>query len=157
MLREVVLGWWWYWVGQKVHLGFSLLCYRKPEWTFLPTQYFLTYFLNRECSLPPSSSLFKVLASYKLDLSVKERKNLDHATLIFVFFQDSHCTSKTSNSVSWAANACIIWSLPTPASHLPCVFSSLCPIVLKPSSQFRNIPSYFPIQGLQGHSSFFLE
>ena len=27
----------------------------------------------------------------------------------------------------------------------------------KPSSQFRNIPSCFPTQGLQGHSSFFLE
>ena len=29
-----------YWVGQKVHWGFSVLSYRKPEWLFWPIQYF---------------------------------------------------------------------------------------------------------------------
>ena len=77
----------------------------------------LTYFLNRECSLPLSSSLFKVLASYKLDLSVKERKNLDHATLIFVFFQDSHCTSnKRGTSINTTFSSCNNWCPPTPWS-----------------------------------------
>ena len=28
-----------YWVGQKVHLGFSMLVHGKPEGTFQPTQY----------------------------------------------------------------------------------------------------------------------
>ena len=28
-----------YWVGQKIHLGFSIRCMGKPEWTFWPTQY----------------------------------------------------------------------------------------------------------------------
>ena len=30
-----------YWVGQKVHLDFSITIYKKPKWTFGPTQYFL--------------------------------------------------------------------------------------------------------------------
>ena len=28
-----------YWVGSKVHSSFSITSYRKPKWTFWPTQY----------------------------------------------------------------------------------------------------------------------
>ena len=30
---------WVIWIGQKVHMGFSIRCYGKFEWTFWPTQY----------------------------------------------------------------------------------------------------------------------
>ena len=36
-----------YWVGQKVHLDFSIRCYRKLEQTIWPTHYVLYYPLNR--------------------------------------------------------------------------------------------------------------
>ena len=35
-----------YWVGQKVHLGFSITSYRKYNETFWPTQYLFGYYTN---------------------------------------------------------------------------------------------------------------
>ena len=45
-----------YWVGQKVHLGFSIQWDEKPEWTFWPAQYILFI-----CILLPSPKISLII------------------------------------------------------------------------------------------------